>query len=168
MDTQTKIFKQRLDFYGQSLAVYVLVLVIFLIFHGTIQGGEFTFSMFSPLVVLMSAIIAITIIMLIIATVKRKQVIIDDETITIKSRIYEKTFSYNDIRWIKITRSPSSAVKRQASFVRIKFKGRKKSILIRTASFYNEIELLDCLSDIKRKVTHSSHHKHNKHITRKY
>lgn len=152
-ETNSRIFNQRLDFYGQSLAAYVIVLFMFLIFYGTLEdGGTFKLKVFTPIIILMLAIVVITVILLIIATIKRKRIIISDNSITFQNRAFSRRFEHDDIQRIKINRSLSEVVKEDASFVRIKFKNKKKSILVRTASFDKDKELLGCFVEINNKI----------------
>jgi len=151
-ENKIKIFKQRLDFYGQALGVYLLVLVLFLVFRGISDDGILTVKVFSPIVILMLLIIIITLILFVIATVKRKTIIIDDNSITVQNRFFERKINFNEIQRIKIIRSPSSAVKNDARFVRIKIRNKKKTLLIRTASFDKNKELLNCFINISKIV----------------
>lgn len=154
---EQKKFNQRIDFYGQALAAYIVILVIFLVFYGTLEDGNFTFAVvFSPLVILMLVIIIGTAILLLLAAVKRKTIIIDDNSITFKNRFFENKIDFNEIEKIKINRSPSKIVKDDARFVRIKIKNKKKIILVRTASFDNDKELLACFTEMKNKEKQST------------
>jgi len=157
VENKLKIFKQRLDFYGQALGIYLLVLVFFLIFLGATNEGILTVKIFSPIVILMLLIIIITLVLFVNATVKRKTVIIDEDSITVKNRFLERKVDFKDIQRIKIIKSPSNVVNfnyshRDARFVRIKVKNIKKTLLIRTASFDKSQELLNCLVEISKKI----------------
>jgi hypothetical protein len=149
---EQKKFNQRIDFYGQALAAYVVVLVIFLVFYGTLEDGNYTLAIFSPLVILMFVIIIGTAILLLLAALKRKMIIIDDNSMILKNRFFEKKIDFNEIEKIKINKSPSKIVRDNARFVRIKIKNKKKFILVRTASFHNDRELLHCFIEIKSKL----------------
>ena len=156
-ENKPKIFKQRLDFYGQALGVYLLVLVGFLIFAGLTNDGVLTLKVFSPIVILMLLIILITLILFVNATVKRKTIIIDEKSITIQNRFFERKVNFNEIQKIRIIRSPSNVVnfnqvQRDARFVKIKIRNIKKNLLVRTASFDKDKELLNCFIDIQKQL----------------
>ena len=153
-ESKPKVFKQRLDFYGQALAAYLIVLIPFLVFHSTLDEGILSFNLFSPLVILMLVIIFITLILFITAIIKRKTIIIDDNSITFQNRFLSKKFNFDDIQRIKINKSPSNVVKNDARFVRIKIKNKAKILLVRTASFdkNKDKELLHCFIDIAKIV----------------
>ncbi|MDR0927812.1 MAG: hypothetical protein LBO69_08620 [Ignavibacteria bacterium] len=149
---QSNTFSQRVDFYGQALAAYVVVLVVFFIFKGSVIEGSITVRLFSPIIILMLTIIVLTTIMLIIATIKRKRITIDDDSITFHSRYYNKTYKFDQIKHIHINKSPTKVVKHSAHFVKLKIKGKKKSILVRTASFNNDNELLDRFIEMRKQL----------------
>jgi len=100
----------------------------------------------------MVAIVLLSAIMLIIAALKRKQIILFEDTIEIKNRFHSKKFKINDIRRIKITNSPTKLIKGEAGFVRIKLKNKKKIIFIRTAPYNNNIELLNFFIEIRNTI----------------
>ena len=151
---EPKIFKQRLDFYGQALAAYLLILLFFLVFFGILNEGVLTVKLFSPLIILMFVIIVITLVLFINATVKRKIIIIDSDSITFQNRFFSKKYNFDEILWIRIIRSPSNVVKGKsdARFIRIKIRNKKNTLLVRTASFDKDKELLDCFISISKTV----------------
>lgn len=151
-ENKPKVFKQRLDFYGKALGTYLLVLIFFLVFLGISNDGVLTLKIFSPIVILMLLIIITTLVLFANATVKRKIIIIDKNSITFQNRFFERKVNFSDIQRIKIIRSPSNIVKNNARFVRMKIKKKKKTLLIRTASFDKDKELLTCFIKINKIV----------------
>ena len=146
-----KIFTQRIDIYGQALAIYVFLLAIFLVFYGTLEDGEFII-VFSPLVIFILGIVCVGAFMLLLAAVKRKQIIIEDtENITIRNRFHSVNFNINDISKITINKSPSGVLKEDACFIRIKLKKKKKIMFVRVASFTDYKELIIAFEDIMKK-----------------
>ena len=148
--TEKKIFNQRIDIYGQALVIYVFVLVIFLIFYGTLNNGEFKI-LFSPILIIMIGIIIIGAIMLFTAIIKRKQIIIYENKIEIRNRFRSLVFRVDDIQKLNISRSPAKVVNESAYFVKIKLKRKKKFILVRVASFNGYKELIVCFDDIMKR-----------------
>ena len=142
MKTDKKIFTQRLDIYGQALAIYVFVLIIFSVFYGTLESGEFRF-VFSPLLIMMFGIILIGAFMLLLAAIKRKHIIIENNIIAIVSRFHSVKFSIEDISKIHINKSTKNNI-----FVRIKLKRKKKNMLIRTASYNDSKELIKAFNGV--------------------
>jgi hypothetical protein len=151
-NTSRKIFTQRLDIHGQALAIYVVLLVVFLVFYGSVDSGEYHIKLFSPLIILMLGIVVISSIMLIVTAIKRKQIITDGDLIEIKNRFHSKKFYISNIQRMHISNSPSKLIKGEAGFVRIKLKNRKKIIFIRTASFNDDKELLNFFLEIKNSL----------------
>ena len=145
-----KIFNQRIDIYGQALAIYVFVLLIFLVFYGTLKEGEFII-LFNPLLIIMVGIILIGAAMLLTAIIKRKQIIIENDKIEIRNRFKSLVFSIDEIQRLKINRSPAKVVNENAYFIKIKLKRKKKSILVRVASFNDYKELVVCFDDIMKR-----------------
>lgn len=148
---EPKVFTQRLDFYGKSLAAYVFVAVIFVVVKLTLVGTSMKIEI-SPILMIMIAIILITAFMLLVAAIKRKTIIFDNDKIIFRSRFYNKSILYSDILYLKINNSPTRFVKNDASFVRLKIKGRKKFILLRTASFNEDEELLSLFKQLRKEL----------------
>jgi hypothetical protein len=84
--------------------------------------------------------------------VKRKIIIVDDNSITFQNRFFERKVKFSEIQRIKIIKSPSNLVKNNARFVRIKIRNKKKTLLVRTASFDKDKELLTCFININKIV----------------
>lgn len=152
MESQEKIFSQRLSFYGKALVIYITLLVIFITLRGAIIDGKLTLVLYEPIVLLMLIVIFITSLGLLIATIRKRQIIIAEDYLIFQNRFISKKYNISDIKHIKIMRSPSKVVNSSASIIHLKFKNKKKVFIIRTASFVNDIELLKTFIALRKKI----------------
>jgi hypothetical protein len=145
------IFRQRLDIYGQALAIYVVLFVVFAVFRGTIEEGEFSIKLFTPVVMLMFAIVLISCFTLIMAAVKRKEIIWTEDYLEVRNRFHIKHIPFSDIVGLKITSSPTRYIRGEAGFVRIKIRNKKKIVFIRSASYWKNRELLKLFDKLQER-----------------
>ncbi len=146
------IFSQKLNLYGQFLALYIIILMIFIFIRSLISEEPLISILYEPLVMLMLIIIALTSIALLILTIKKRQVIFGTNYIIFRNRFFSKKILFKDIESIRISRSPSKVVNSGAMLIRIKVKNKKKTYLIRTASFNEEKKLLNLFVKLREKM----------------
>ncbi|MGI6369919.1 MAG: hypothetical protein GX372_05940 [Ignavibacteria bacterium] len=148
------IFSQKLNLYGQFLALYIIILMIFIFIRCLISDSEepLTSILYEPLVMLMLIIIALNSIALLILTIKKRQVIFGKSYIIFRNRFFSKKILFKDIESIRISRSPSKVVNSGAMLIRIKVKNKKKIYLVRNASFNEEKKLLHLFVKLREKM----------------
>ncbi len=146
------IFSQKLNLYGQFLALYIIILMIFIFIRSLISEEPLISILYEPLVMLMLIIIALTSIALLILKIKKRQVIFGTNYIIFRNRFFSKKILFKDIESIRISRSPSKVVNSGAMLIRIKVKNKKKTYLIRTASFNEEKKLLNLFVKLREKM----------------
>lgn len=143
-------FKQRLDFYWQSIALYSLALIIYSILIGTIDKSTFSVKLFDPVVILLCIFIVITTFVLLINLYKKKVIIIGNDYIIFKSRFREKKYYLNEILNISITREKVGKIQDALRIIRISLTTRKSPIIIRNSSFNDDEQLLDEFLRLRR------------------
>lgn len=146
------IFSQKLNLYGQFLALYIIILMIFIFIRSLISEEPLISILYEPLVMLMLIIIALTSIALLILTIKKRQVIFGTNYIIFRNRFFSKKILFKDIESIRISRSPSKVVNSGAMLIRIKVKNKKKIYLVRNASFNEEKKLLHLFVKLREKM----------------
>jgi len=152
MEKPEKVFSQRLSFYGKALVIYIFILVVFIILRGAIIDGKLTLVLYDPVILLMLIVISITSIVLLIATIRKRQIIISEDYLIFKNRFISRKYDIGEIKYIKIMRSPSKVVNNSASIIRIKLKNKKKVFIIRTAAYIEDAELLKTFANLRNKI----------------
>ncbi len=147
-----KIFSQKLTLYGQFLAIYLIILIIFIVLRAFLNNGEFTFVIYDPIVLLMLLITVITSIVLILLTIKKRQIIFGKDYLIFRNRFFAKKIYFSDIEKIKIGHSPTKVVNNSARIIRIKIKHNKKFYLVRTATFSDEKDILKLFIELKKQI----------------
>lgn len=140
-----KIFTQNIDYLWRTVAVYTVILIVYSVLIGSIEKGYLTLKLFDPIVILLSIIILYSLIALVSRYYRQKTIIIDDNSITIKTVFGEKNIFKDEIESIIFTKEKFYRSKRKYSIIKIKLKNRKKTIRIRPSAFNDEKNLTDSL-----------------------
>lgn len=144
------VFKQRLDFYWQSIALYSIALIIYSFLIGTIDKSTFSIKILDPVVILLCIFIVATSLVLLINVYKKKVVIIGNDYIIFKSRFREKRYSLSEILKISITREKVGRIQDALRIIRISLTTRKSPIIIRNSSFNDDEQLLNEFLRLRR------------------
>ncbi len=143
-------FTQRLDFYWQYTTVYLIVLIIYAVFRGTIEEHIFTFEFFDPVVILLSIFIIYSLLNLAFSYYKKKSIIISDDYIIFTTRHKQRKYFKKDIQKISFTKKRSFRIKSgDIKIIKLVVKGRKYAIRIRPNSFNNDSELIHSINKLK-------------------
>ncbi len=144
-----KEFKQRLDFYWQSLSAYSVVLIVYVLLRGTIESGSITFDYNDPLLLLMGLFILIALVGLSFASFRRRAVIIEKNKLIFKNRFGEKVYTDDEIEHISLGKDGLVQVKNLYPLIRIRLNSRKRMLRIRPSFFYEPEELIESLKNLK-------------------
>ena len=147
-----KHFTQRLDFYWQFLSVYVIALVIYAVFRGTIAEGTFSIVVKDPVVILLFIFTFVSAIGLLINLYKKRVIIIGRDFIIFKNRFREKKFSRNDLLRIAFSKEKLSKFSSVLRIIKISVANRRKTIKIRPSSFWDDKELIHSLVKLKKSL----------------
>jgi hypothetical protein len=144
-ENSKKIFTQNIDYLWRTVAVYTVILIVYSVLIGSIEKGYLTLKLFDPIVILLLIIILYSLIALVSRYYRQKTIIIDDNSITIKTVLGEKNIFKDEIEAIIFTKEKFYRSKRKYSVIKIKLKNRKKTIRIRPSAFNDEKMLTDSL-----------------------
>jgi hypothetical protein len=143
---QPHTYRARLDFLYQSIAVYAVVLIGYLIVRSTAATEAFPTLWQDPLMILLSAIIVVSAIALAYNLFMSRQIEIAGDAIQFHSRARERRIAKSDLAYVQFgprfrrARSPIRVV-------RLKLKHRKRPIRIRLANFERRKQLLSELRE---------------------
>jgi hypothetical protein len=148
------VFTKRVDFYWQFATIYAFVLLIYVILKGTYseEGFSLTIVFVDPLFILLAVFTIFSFIGLFLGILKKHIIEIGNDFIIFKTRFRQKRYNLEEIKNItfgksKITRFPSAH-----RLIKFRVKGRNRLIRIRPSSFWNEVELVESITELKRKL----------------
>lgn len=144
-----KIFKQNIDLYWRTIAVYGSILIIYSLMVGSWEEGYITLKWKDPITILLSIILIFSLISLISRYYRQKTIIIENDRIIFSSRFGKKYFNFNDVEYIRFTKEKIYKSRRKYSIVKIKFKHRRRLLRIRPSAFDNGNELTSILYKLK-------------------
>lgn len=147
-------FRYRLDFYWQSMAVYAVTLIVYIVvralWESTLQSGLVNIVLTDPVVVLLGSFVLISTIGLIVNAIARRTIIVTDEGITFTSRFHERTFVRSEIERLAVGRDHRIRVRGVFSVVKIRIVDRRRLIRIRPALYENEHALVSALLGFRK------------------
>ncbi len=144
-----KIFKQNIDLYWRTIAVYGAILIIYSLLVGTWEEGVLSLKIKDPISILLIIILSVSIGTLISRYYRQKSIIFEDGSITFSYRYGSKTFQLRDIEFIKFTKEKIYKTRRKYSVVKIKFTNHKRLLRIRPSAFENSDELSSLLQNLR-------------------
>lgn len=147
-----KEFRQRLDFYWEYITVYLVVMLIYAAFVGSIGAGKITIVFKDPVVILISAFTLLSAFFLLYNCLKKKAIIVGSNSISFKTRFKEKTYNLADIRRIRIGKRKNIRIPVSISTVQIYLQHRKFPVFFKPATYTNEKELAGLVFKLKQLV----------------
>ncbi|MCX8057445.1 MAG: hypothetical protein N3F03_07555 [Ignavibacteria bacterium] len=152
-----KIFKYNMTLYYQSLAVYFVSLIVYVLLRLQFSGFDWkrvtNDSIFYLFLILLGYVLLTTIYYLI----KKKVIRIEEDKIVLDSKFKTIQIPFNKIETIRISRENKFYLSSLLRTIKIKIKnGKKKTIVIRPFDFENEDELMNELIRIKNQIVKTS------------
>jgi len=135
------VYRARLDFLYQSIAMYAVALVIYLVVRSSFASEAFPSLWQDPLLLLLSAITLISVFALVYNLFMGRQIEIAGDAIRFKSRARERTVAQPDIVYVQFGprfRHPRGRIR----MVRIRLKEHRRPVRIRLANFERRKQLL--------------------------
>lgn len=141
MAEEKHIYRARLDFLYQSIAVYAVTLVVYLIIGSIGEWEVFPSVWQDPLLMLLCAITLLSVIALLYNLFMRRQIEINSDSINFTSRARSRRISREDVSSIQI--GPRHRRVRRVRAVRIRLKSDRRPIRIRLGNFERSRKLLE-------------------------
>ncbi len=146
MDEEKHIYRARLDFLYQSIAVYAATLVLYLLIR-SIAHWETSLSLWQdPILLLLSAITLLAAVALLYNLFMRRQIEVTQHAIHFTSRVRARTIEREQIASVQIGPASGRPVRRVRT-VRIRLKEERRSVRIRLANFERGRKLLSELRE---------------------
>lgn len=150
-----KIYKNRLDFYYKSLIVYFIFLICYVLIKGKFFEEKFTVIFQDPIIYICVIFIILFLVLLLVNTIKSKELIIEEDKIIIKNRFGHREILISDIMSVKFSREKRFKTERKTEIrnVRLKLKDRKRYLRIRISEFYDDVKLLKDFKEISKIIS---------------
>lgn len=160
---EAKEFPQRIDFYWQYLTVYFIVMLIYGALRGSFEEGYITIKWKDPVMGMFLFFMLLSSVFLIYNYLKKKSILISNESIIFKTRTKKREYKLEEIIRISIGKYKRGNVTTLYKIVKIKVKNRKYSIKFRPNSYSEDDLLVKYINNLKILVENR-----NKNLDLKY
>ena len=155
---EKRIYKYRLDFYYKSLIVYFLFFIVYVAIKGNFFEEKFEIVFQDPIIYICMLFILFFLFVLVINTVRAREIIFEGNKIIIKNRFGQREILINEIIAIRFSRRKKykREDKSQVRIAKLKLKNRKRYLRIRLNDFDDTHELMNEFRNIS-KLHHEKH-----------
>jgi hypothetical protein len=150
--TNTKIYKQRFDFYWRSVVIYIVVLIGYGLIRMVVGHENFGILTHDPVFILLSLFIVGSLLMYLHKLFWVRTLVIDDDSITIKNRFNETTFNRDNISKIFLGRERPFQSRESFRVIKIDLLNRKRKIRIRPHNYWDDKKLFEDISNVKASI----------------
>jgi len=149
-------FTVRLEAYWQSIAIYAVTLIIYVIgqalWNSTLQLGLVNVVLTDPIVALLGTFVLVALIAVVVNTAAKRSIVISDDGITYVSRFHERTFNVQEIERIAMGGDRRMRVRGVFAVIRIYIKGRRRPLRVRPGLYENDAKLIERLVALRTQV----------------
>lgn len=140
-------FRVQLDFYWQSIAVYAVTLIVYVIvkalYASQLQQGLVVVMLKDPIVVILGAFVALAVTALVAEIISDRAITVGPDFITFVNRFRDRTFTSDDIERVIVGKDRRVRVQPMTSVIRLHIKGRRKPLRIRPSLTDREDDLVN-------------------------
>lgn len=147
-----KIFKYNMSFYYQSTIIYFIVFILYMVIRGEFVEDSFVLITKDPIIYLLGIIVVISLISLLQNLYKNKYMEINDNSISFVNRSKKRTFTLDQMKYIKLSKDTKRIKNKALKVIRIKLIKRRRPIIIRPYDYENENELVKNFEELKSKL----------------
>ena len=147
-----KVYKYNKSFYYQSTIIYFAAFVLYTVIRGEFVEDSFTLITKDPIIYFFAIIVFFSVLSLLYNLFKNRHMEISDEEISFVDRFKTKSFKYDEMIWVKISRKRDPSKKSLLRLIRIKLKNRRRPVVIRTSDYENADELLKFFIDLRART----------------
>ena len=147
-----KVYKYNMSFYYQSTIIYFVVFVLYIIIRGEFIEDSFTLITKDPIIYFFAIIVFISVLSLLYNLYKNRHMEVSDEQISFVDRFKRKSFNYDDMIRIKISKKRGPSKRSSLRLIRIKLRNRRRLVVIRPSDYENADELLKFFDDLRIRI----------------
>lgn len=146
---QRKVHKYRMDFYYQSLVIYLIFFAAYVLLRGT-MGESFKALYNDPIFYILILFIIIFLFIVTVNIIRAPMIILLNDRIIFKNRFGEREVLLGDILNVKIGRRRKRDEEMTYRIIKLKLKNRRKQLRIRANDFERGGELINEFLKIKQ------------------
>lgn len=149
---EDKIHKHRLDFYYQSLVIYLLFFAGYVILRGS-TSVSFKVLYDDPIFYILIIFISIFLVIVVINIIRSPMIILKDDRIILKNRFGQRQILFSEIMNIKIGKKRRMSEDKPYRIIKLKLTNRRRQLRIRANDFERGGELIREFLKIKNPGT---------------
>ena len=147
-----KHFKRRFEFYYQSVAVYAVALILYVVIRGSFAEDEFKIVFKDPIVYVFILVLLYSVVVLVFNMLYQRDVVVTDDSIIFQNRFDSKTIKLSDIEWIRVGRAKRMKVRGSFRVIKLKLKDQLRALRINPVHFHDEYDMMETFKELSRKV----------------
>jgi hypothetical protein len=129
------VYRAKLDFLYQSIAVYAATIVIYLIIRNIIAVEVFPSFWQDPILLLLGTITLVSVLALLYNLLMRRQIEITPDEIRFTSRVRQRVIERTGVRYMQFGRERGPIKRKGVRIVKIVLRERRRPIRIRFTNF---------------------------------
>ena len=146
---QEKVYRHRMDFYYQSLVIYLIFFALYVLIRGTV-GESFKLLYNDPIFYILIFFILVFLVIVVMNIIRAPMIILKDDRIIFKNRFGEREVMLSDIISVRIGRIRKRDEEMTYRIIKLKLKNRRKQLKIRANDFERGGELINEFLKIKQ------------------
>lgn len=139
---QEKIHRHRMDFYYQSLVIYLIFFAAYVLIRGTV-GESFKSLYDDPIFYILILFIVIFLVIVVMNIIRAPMIVLKNDRIIFRNRFGEREVMLSDINNVKIGRIRKRDEEMTYRIIKLKLKNRRKQLKIRANDFERGGELIN-------------------------
>jgi hypothetical protein len=146
---EDKVHKYRLDFYYQSLVIYLIFFALYVLVRGSVEKN-FKVIFDDPIFYILLIFISIFLVVVIMNIIRSPMIILKDDRMILKNRFGSREVMFSDIIHVRIGRKRRSGDDAHYRIIKLKLKHRRRQFRIRANDFERGGELIKDFLKIKQ------------------
>ncbi|MFN0157757.1 MAG: hypothetical protein ACKVRP_06755 [Bacteroidota bacterium] len=152
MTDDGKVFKYKLDFYYQSVLLYLFTLILYGGIRGNFVEAKFEYVLNDPLMYVIVFFVVMSIVALVLNLIRRRRLVITEGGIQFVNRFHERSIRIGDIEWMHVGREARVQTGGRFQVVVLKLKKRRRLLRIRIGRYERDRELVQEMNRIAAQV----------------
>lgn len=146
---EEKVHKYRMDFYYQSLVIYLIFFAGYVLLKGSLsQSYKVLYD--DPIFYILIIFIALFLVIVILNIIRSPMIILKSDRIEFKNRFGSREVMYDDVMSVKIGKRRRAEEDTTYRIIKLKLKHRKRMLRIRANDFERGNELIREFLRIKK------------------
>ena len=139
---EEKVHKYRMDFYYQTLVLYLVFFFLYALIKGKFFEEKFELVFNDPIIYILIIFIPIIFVIVLLNFIRGRQILMKSDRIVLKNRLGSREILFSEILSIRIGRIRKRREDVPFRIIKLKLKNRKKRLRIRANDFERGPELI--------------------------